>query len=125
MKPYVILIATLAGLILGGCATTPGGAAYRPVIDSGHRLGDYDADLRECQAYAASGAGSGDGAVAGAVGGAVVMGLLSAILGGGGHGRWAAVGAVAGGLQGAAAGEAGQRAVVVRCMQGRSYNVLR
>lgn len=126
MKPYVRLIAALAaGLILTGCATTPGGANYRPMIDSGHRLGDYDADLRECQAYAASGAGSGDGAAAGAVGGAVVMGLLSAILGGGGHGRWAAVGAVVGGLQGAAAGEAGQRAVVTRCMAGRGYNVLR
>ena len=35
-------------------------------------------------------AGAGDGAVAGAVGSAIVMGVLSAILGGGGHGRWAA-----------------------------------
>ena len=125
MKPYVILIATLAGLILGGCATTPGGANYRPMIDSGHRIGVYEQDLAECQSYAQRVAGAGDGAAAGAVGGAIVMGLLSAVLGGGGHGRWAAVGAVTGALQGAGAGEANQRAVVTRCMQGRSYNVLR
>ena len=117
--------AVLAVALLAGCATAPGGANYAPMVDTGHRIGDYNADLAECQTYAASGAGSGDGAAAGAVGGAVVMGLLSAILGGGGHGRWAAVGAVTGALQGAAAGEANQRAVVVRCMQGRGYNVLR
>lgn len=126
MNPYVRLIAALAaGLILTGCATTPGGANYRPMIDSGQRIGVYEQDLAECQTYAQRAAGAGDGAAAGAVGGAVVMGLLSAILGGGGHGRWAAVGAVTGALQGAGAGEANQRAVVVRCMAGRGYNVLR
>ena len=120
-------IATLsAAALLAGCATGPTGADYRPLVDTrgptGHR---YEQDLAECQTYAQRAAGAGDGAAAGAVGGAVVMGLLSAILGGGGHGRWAAVGAVTGALQGAGAGEANQRAVVTRCMQGRSYNVLR
>ena len=125
MKPYVILIATLAvGLILTGCATSPGGANYRPMVDTGARIGVYEQDLAECQSYAQRVAGAGEGAAAGAVGGAIVMGLLSAVLGGGGHGRWAAAGAVAGGLQGAGAGEANQRAVVVRCMSGRGYQVL-
>ena len=119
------LIALAAAALLAGCATAPGGANYAPMVDTGQRLGDYNADLAECQSYAQRAAGAGEGAAAGAVGGAVVMGQLSAILGGGGHGRWAAVGAVAGGLQGAAQGEANQREVVVRCMQGRSYNVLR
>lgn len=120
------LIAAFAAIaLLAGCATSPGGANYAPMVDTGHRIGDYNADLAECQQYAQRAAGAGDGAVAGAVGGAIVIGVLSAILGGGGHGRWAAAGAVAGGLQGAGAGEANQRAVVVRCMQGRSYNVLR
>lgn len=119
------LIAAFAAIaLLAGCATAPGGANYRPMIDTGHRIGDYNADLAECQSYAQRVAGAGEGAVAGAVGGAIVMGVLSAILGGGGHGRWAAAGAVAGGLQGAGAGEANQRAVVVRCMQGRSYSTL-
>ena len=119
------LIASFAAIaLLAGCATAPGGADYRPMVDTGHRIGDYNADLAECQQYAQRAAGAGDGAVAGAVGGAIVMGVLSAILGGGGHGRWAAAGAVAGGLQGAGAGEANQRAVVVRCMANRSYRVL-
>ena len=119
------LIAAFAAIaLLAGCATSPGGANYAPMVDTGHRIGDYNADLAECQSYAQRAAGAGDGAVAGAVGGAIVMGVLSAILGGGGHGRWAAAGAVAGGLQGAGAGEANQRAVVVRCMSGRGYQVL-
>ena len=119
-----LIAAFTAIALLAGCATAPGGADYRPMVDTGHRIGDYNADLAECQQYAQRAAGAGDGAVAGAVGGAIVMGVLSAILGGGGHGRWAAAGAVAGGLQGAGAGEANQRAVVVRCMANRSYRVL-
>ena len=116
--------AALAAALLAGCATAPGGANYAPIVETGHRIGVYEQDLAECQQYAQRAAGAGDGAVAGAVGGAIVMGVLSAILGGGGHGRWAAAGAVAGGLQGAGAGEANQRAVVVRCMSGRGYQVL-
>lgn len=117
--------AALAAALLAGCATAaPGGANYAPMVDTGHRIGVYEQDLAECQQYAQRAAGAGDGAVAGAVGGAIVMGVLSAILGGGGHGRWAAAGAVAGGLQGAGAGEANQRAVVVRCMSGRGYSTL-
>lgn len=118
------LIALAAAALLAGCATAPGGANYAPMVDTGHRIGVYEQDLAECQQYAQRAAGAGDGAVAGAVGGAIVMGVLSAILGGGGNGRWAAAGAVAGGLQGAGAGEANQRAVVVRCMSGRGYQVL-
>lgn len=116
--------AALTLALLAGCATAPGGANYRPMVDTGQRIGVYEQDLAECQQYAQRAAGAGDGAVAGAVGGAIVMGVLSAILGGGGNGRWAAAGAVAGGLQGAGAGEANQRAVVVRCMSGRGYQVL-
>lgn len=119
------LAATLAAAaLLAGCATAPGGAHYAPMVDTGQRIGEYSADLAECQQYAQRAAGAGNGAVAGAVGGAIVVGLLSAILGGGGHGRWAAAGAVSGGLSGAAAGEAHQRAVVSRCMAGRGYTVL-
>lgn len=118
------LIALAAAALLAGCATAPGGANYAPMVDTGHRIGVYEQDLAECQSYAQRVAGAGEGAAAGAVGGAIVMGLLSAVLGGGGHGRWAAAGAISGGLSGAAAGEANQRAVVVRCMSGRGYQVL-
>ena len=119
------LIAAFAAIVLlAGCATAPGGANYAPMVDTGHRIGDYNADLAECQSYAQRAAGAGDGAVAGAVGGAIVMGVLSAILGGGGHGRWAAVGALSGAASGAAAGETNQRDVIRRCMAGRGYSVL-
>ena len=119
------LIASFAAIaLLAGCATAPGGADYRPMVDTGHRIGDYNADLAECQQYAQRAAGAGDGAVAGAVGGAIVMGVLSAILGGGGHGRWAAVGALSGAASGAAAGETNQRDVIRRCMANRGYSVL-
>ena len=119
------LIAAFAAIaLLAGCATAPGGANYRPMVDTGHRIGDYNADLAECQQYAQRAAGAGDGAVAGAVGGAIVMGVLSAILGGGGHGRWAAVGALSGAASGAASGETNQRDVIRRCMAGRGYSVL-
>jgi len=116
--------AALAAALLAGCATAPGGANYAPMVDTGTRIGVYEQDLAECQSYAQRVAGAGEGAAAGAVGGAIVIGLLSAVLGGGGHGRWAAAGAISGGLSGAAAGEANQRAVVVRCMSGRGYSTL-
>ena len=119
-----ILAALAAAALLAGCATAPGGANYRPMVDTGARIGVYEQDLAECQSYAQRVAGAGEGAAAGAVGGAIVIGLLSAVLGGGGHGRWAAAGAISGGLSGAAAGDANQRAVVVRCMSGRGYQVL-
>ena len=119
------LIAAFAAIaLLAGCATAPGGANYRPMVDTGARIGVYEQDLAECQSYARRVAGASEGAAAGAVGGAIVIGLLSAVLGGGGHGRWAAAGAISGGLSGAAAGEANQRAVVVRCMSGRGYSTL-
>ena len=122
MKPKWMPLLALG--LLAGCATAPGGARHAPLVDSGQRIGDYGADLAECQAYATRVAGAGEGAAAGAVAGAIVMGILSAVVGGGGHGRWAAAGAIAGGVQGAAAGEGQQRAVVNRCMAGRGYQVL-
>ena len=119
-RPWLAL--SLSAALLAGCASS--GAHYAPMVDTGQRIGDYNADLAECQQYAQRAAGAGEGAAAGAVGGAIVVGLLSAVLGGGGHGRWAAAGAISGGLSGAAAGDANQRAVVMRCMSGRGYQVL-
>lgn len=118
------LIALAAAALLAGCATAPGGANYRPMVDTGHRIGDYNADLAECQAYAERVVGAGAGAAGGAVAGALAMGILSVVLGGGGHGRWAAVGALSGAASGAASGETNQRDVIRRCMANRGYSVL-
>ena len=79
------LIALAAAALLAA-APAPGGANYRPMVDTGTRIGVYEQDLAECQSYAQRVAGASEGAAAGAVGGAIVIGLLSAVLGGGGHG---------------------------------------
>ncbi len=118
------IAAAAAIALLAGCATAPGGANYRPMVDTGARIGVYEQDLAECQAYAERVVGAGAGAAGGAVAGALAMGILSAVLGGGGHGRWAAVGALSGAASGAAAGETNQRDVIRRCMAGRGYSVL-
>ena len=117
--------AALAVALLAGCATAPGGAQYVPLIDIKPEQGaNYSADLADCQAYAERVVGAGAGAAGGAVAGALAMGILSVVLGGGGHGRWAAVGALSGAASGAAAGETNQRDVIRRCMAGRGFSVL-
>lgn len=116
---------TVAVALLAGCATRPGGINYAPLTDLKPGQNEtYMADLQACQAYAAQKADAADGAATGAVVGAVALGLMSVIIGGGGHGRWAAVGALSGAAEGAVVGEEGQRNVIRRCMAGRGYSVL-
>ena len=121
MKTTAII---LSAAILAGCANT--GAQYQPLVDGRTQGANYSQDLADCQQYATQRAGAADGAVAGAVFGALIGVALLAV--GGGRGGWgnevAAVGAVAGGLQGAAAGEGTQRDIIKRCMAGRGYGVL-
>lgn len=118
-----ILTTLLAATLLVGCATAPGGAQYEPLIDVKPGQ-NYAQDLEQCQAYAERVAGAGAGAAAGAVAGALALGILSTVLGGGGHGRWAAAGALTGAASGATAGETNQRDVIRRCMAGRGFSVL-
>ena len=121
MKTTAII---LSAAILAGCANT--GAQYQPLVDGRTHGANYSQDLAECQSYATQRAGATEGAVAGAVFGALLGVALLAV--GGGRGGWgneaAAVGAVAGGLQGAAAGEGTQRDIIKRCLAGRGYSVL-
>lgn len=117
-----LAVAALAALMLVGCAA-PSGANYVPLIDT-KQTPQYEDDLRECQNYAARAAGAGDTAVAGAMAGALLGLAVGAILGGGGHGRLAGLGALTGAVQGGAAGETNQRDVIRRCMAGRGYSVL-
>ena len=121
MKTTAII---LSAAILAGCANT--GAQYQPLVDGRTQGANYSQDLAECQSYATQRAGATEGAVAGEVFGALLGVALLAV--GGGRGGWgnevAAVGAVAGGLQGAAAGESTQRDIIKRCLAGRGYSVL-
>ena len=120
----LITVLTAAAL-LAGCATGPTGASYAPLVDMrGVDATRQAQDQYECQQYAQQRAGAADGAVAGAVAGALIGVVLAAIVGGGIRNEMAGIGAVTGGLQGAAAGEGTQRDIIRRCMSGRGYNVL-
>lgn len=111
--------------LLAGCANT--GANYRPIVDTKGVTDSskYEADLRECQAFATQTTGAGERAVAGALAGAALGALLAAAAGSRySRNQHAGVGAVAGAAAGAGQGETDQRTIIRRCMDGRGYNVL-
>jgi hypothetical protein len=133
MKP----MAVLAVAMLGGCGglnlTGPNyyvppprvttGADYRPLVDNAGS--GYEEDLSACQQHARSEASPGDGAVAGAITGALVGVALNAVAGGG-HGLgYSSLGAAAGGVGGMTNAGNAQQQVVINCMRGRGYSVLR
>ena len=112
-----------AGAMLTGCATS--GAHYSPMIDARSNGGNYPNDMAECQSYAKQQAGAGATAAAGAIVGALVGVAFMALAGGKGYRNEAAgIGALTGGLQGAAVGEGSQRDIIRRCLAGRGYTVL-
>ena len=110
--------------MLAACANT--GPAYRPLIDSkGVDFNRYEADLRDCQNYAAQVSGAAERAATGALVGALFGAALAAAAGSGySRNSSAAVGAVSGMAGGAAGGERDQRNVIRRCLNNRGYSVL-
>ena len=99
------------------------GADYRPLVDNADDK--YEADLSDCQQYARAEADPGNGAPAGAVTGALVGVALNAVAGGGhgmGYSGW---GAAADGVRGMVSAGNAQKQVVINCMRGRGYSVLR
>lgn len=125
MRRIIFLMMVLFLLGLFGCAT------YRPIVDMrGIDQRQYEADLRECQAYARQ-VSPGAEAIAGAMIGAGVGAVMGAALGSfvGQAGRGAGMGAtLLGGeglVVGAGRGAQGQIDVIRNCMMGRGYNVLR
>jgi len=118
LAPWVVCF---AAALSAGCATTE----YRPEVDTGVSLGNYEADVYDCQRIAGQHPPE-DAAAGGAVTGAILGALVGAAFGlrGNNIARIAAVGAVNGGVNGAVIGVAEQRAMVARCMAGRGYNVV-
>jgi outer membrane lipoprotein SlyB len=112
--------------LLSGCAATTG-ANYRPIIDSkGVDFNRYEADLRDCQAYATQTASAAQSAAAGALAGAVLGAALAAAAGGGySRTSTARVGAVSGAVGAGVEGERNQRTIINRCLAGRGYSVLK
>ena len=113
-------------IILVGCA------GYRPIVDmQGVDQARYESDLAECQAYASELSPANE-AVGGAVLGAAFGALTGAVLGaatGAGAGWGAQTGAAMGGMSGLGYGganaAASQRNIIIVCLQGRGYRVLR
>jgi uncharacterized protein YcfJ len=118
-KSFCVFV--FASLFLTGCVEQP----YRPIVDTGQRIGNYDEDLNACTAIASQ-VQPANNAAAGIVAGAIIGALLGKAAGLNNHyaGQVAATGAVAGGVNGLAYGSAEWTAIVNRCMAGRGYNVL-
>jgi len=110
-------------MFLTACAA-PGN--IRPLIDShGVDLSRYEADLAQCNQYAAQVLGAGERAVIGALVGAGLSALLSGMTGNRNMaGPAARGGALLGAIGGGADGAQSQHQVVTRCLAGRGYRVL-
>jgi outer membrane lipoprotein SlyB len=114
-------------VLLSACA----GADYRPVIDTkGQDMSNFETDLSECQGIAREDGVVDDVAKSAAVGaatGAVIGGVISAMAGDPGAGALvgAGYGATAGSVDGTISGTRDQKQIVVNCMLGRGYKVLK
>ena len=109
--------------LLAACDNS--GANYTPIID-GPVSANYNVDLSQCQALAASGAAIDERTAAAVATGAVVGGASSVIWNDNSSnlGEAAAVGAVVGLASGLVQKSAAREAVVKNCMRGRGYNVV-
>jgi outer membrane lipoprotein SlyB len=107
------------------------GSNYRPVIDAkGQDMSNYEPDLVECQAIAKESGvleKVGKNAAIGAVTGAIIGSVVGAITGnvGTSAAAGAGYGGTAGGVDGAVSGYRDQEQIVVNCMAGRGYKVLK
>lgn len=117
---FLVVISVLFSLSLAGCARN------QIIIDRKDvDMAAYNQDLAECRAYAEETSGVGAEAAKGAIGGAVIGGAIGAVVG---TGRTAeklgGVGAITGGVRGAAASKAEKLKIVKNCLSGRGYKVL-
>lgn len=107
--------------LLSGCFAT--GAQHRPIVDGGD-LANYETDLAQCQQVAEQREYVNEDTKTDALIGAVIGALAGigeskeATLGG------AAVGALLGGGERAYETIEERKRIVIRCMQGRGYNVV-
>ncbi|UAA38421.1 hypothetical protein KIH87_17335 [Paraneptunicella aestuarii] len=116
-----LLITSIILTSLTGCLST--GAQHRPIVDGGD-LANYETDLADCQKVAQQRDYINEDTKSDGIIGAVV-GALSGI----GESK---EDTIAGAIIGAAIGMAGgaydardeRKKIVIRCMQGRGYNVV-
>lgn len=118
MKKYVLIPSILVMLTLMGCARHT-----QIIIDPhGVDMGQYQADLAECQhlsqqVHSKVGGGVVGGAIVGAIAGKIVGSNRTAV-------KTAKLGALSGGLSGGAATMQERERVVKNCLRNRGYQVL-
>lgn len=121
MLTRILGSALLLTLSLSGCFST--GAQHRPIVDGGD-LVNYDADLEQCQQAAEQHEYVNEDTKTGALIGAVIGALAGIGEGKGETLAGAAVGALIGGGSQAYGAIDERKKIVIRCMQGRGYNVI-
>ena len=119
------LLTLLCLLAVTACSSIEDLTGNNPIIDSqGVNLAQYNADLRQCEAYAEQVA-IAQKAGAGAVSGAVVGGVFGAVVGNSDTAKkGAGIGAVGGGARCLGQGIHEQERVIKRCLIGRGYSIL-
>jgi hypothetical protein len=123
-KLQKIVVLFLVTCLLLSCTS---GAKYEPIIDGDTENNRYKEDLSRCQELAQkykynradNYARTGTAAAIGAVVGQIFGGNTRATLSG------AAIGAIAGIFSSGIETNEGRKQVVIRCMVGRGYNVLK
>jgi len=134
MKSTTFVIAAVALVLLGGCATAPTGPSVLVLPGNDRNFNDFRADEAECRQYASQqiSGSPNDSTVRGAVIGTLVGAAAGAAIGGG-H-RGAGIGAGTGLLFGTAVGaDSSERSAYgsqrqydnayVQCMYGRGHRV--
>lgn len=127
MKLLLIAAATLLFVGTSGCATTPNEKPFHSVVvDPVSICKDCNLhnDLAACNSIAQNNTNYASNAAGGAAIGAATGAIFGAILGLD-VGTLAAAGAAGGGIGGLGNEAMTVRQMVVRCMQGRGYSVLR
>lgn len=115
------IFAVIGLLAITGCANhTP-----RQIIDmKGVDTTKYYQDVAECNQYAEQ-VDTGGNVAQGAIGGALIGAVVGGLIGGSDGALFGAkVFGVTGAAEGAASSVHDKKAIAVRCMQGRGYNVL-
>ena len=107
--------------LLGGCASVDD----TPRVDlRGENRVRFEADLKECQSYAAKADKTVEAATSGATAGGVIGAAINVAVGGGGAAVAGGSGAISAGIISGAGAVQRQRQQVRKCLDDRGYNLI-
>lgn len=108
-------------LLLGGCA----GINDTPRVDlRGEDRVRFEADLKECQSYAARADKTAEAATTGAAVGGVIGAAINVVVGGGGAAVAGGSGSISAGIISGTGAVQRQRQQVRKCLDDRGYNLI-